>query len=207
MHRRSLNLEYVEYCQERFEIGDLVEVGLGANDLPAGWFYGYLHALWPPLLPDFMWQRPNSKFAWTAHPVDALVFTFAVYLHHPNGSELEVYLHGANITSWRKPDGSDILFLQPENEFDGVEPIKCVHLASIHLLAMGWPTASSHPHLLVTCLHSEAATPSNSSCTPVTLLRCRGGIPVVFPQYGRGVLPTNGLLQRMHWSIADTGAC
>jgi Aldose 1-epimerase len=56
---------------------------------------------------------------------------FAVYLHHPNGSELEVYLHGANITSWRKPDGSDILFLQPDNEFDGVEPIKCVPLRMI----------------------------------------------------------------------------
>jgi hypothetical protein len=37
------------------------------------------------------------------------------------------------------------------------------------------------------------------------MLVCRGGIPVVFPQYGRGVLPTNGLLQRMHWSIAETG--
>ncbi len=34
---------------------------------------------------------------------------------------------------------------------------------------------------------------------------CRGGIPVVFPQYGRGSLPTNGLLRRMHWSIAATG--
>lgn len=110
----SLNLEYLEYCRERFEIGDLVEIGLGANDLPA------------------------------------------VYLHHPNGAELEVYLHGANITSWRKPDGSDLLFVRPDNSFDGFEPIK-------------------------------------------------GGIPVVFPQYGRGVLPTNGLLRRMHWSIAATG--
>jgi hypothetical protein len=41
IHCRSLNHEYVEYCQERFEIGDLVEVGLGANDLPAGKAEGY----------------------------------------------------------------------------------------------------------------------------------------------------------------------
>lgn len=33
---RSLNFEYVEYCRERFEIENLVEIGLGANDLPAG---------------------------------------------------------------------------------------------------------------------------------------------------------------------------
>jgi hypothetical protein len=58
----------------------------------------------------------------------------------------------------------------------------------------------------MTSLHSKACK-AMQSCMPLTLLRHRGGIPVVFPQYGRGVLPTNGLLQRMHWSIADTGAC
>lgn len=53
-----------------------------------------------------------------------LIAADAVYLHHPNGSELEVYLHGANITSWRKPDGSEILFVRPDNVFDGLQPIK-----------------------------------------------------------------------------------
>lgn len=62
---------------------------------------------------------------------DVYCFNPAVYLHHPNGSELEVYLHGANITSWRKPDGEDILFVRPDNSFDGLEPIKWVFAAAI----------------------------------------------------------------------------
>jgi D-hexose-6-phosphate mutarotase len=45
----------------------------------------------------------------------------------------------------------------------------------------------------------------------------RGGVPLIFPQYGRasgiaayaGVgsssVPTNGLLNRMHWSLLGTG--
>jgi len=48
-----------------------------------------------------------------------------VFLHHPNGAELEVYLHGANITSWRKKDGTEVLFVRPDNTFDGVDPIQC----------------------------------------------------------------------------------
>ena len=46
---------------------------------------------------------------------------------------------------------------------------------------------------------------------------CRGGIPLIFPQYGRasgvaayagvgsGRVPTNGFLSMLHWSLADAG--
>ncbi len=49
------------------------------------------------------------------------------------------------------------------------------------------------------------------------VLHGRGGVPLIFPQYGRasgiaayaGVgsssIPTNGLLNRMHWSLIGTG--
>lgn len=76
-------------------------------------------------------------------------------LRHPNGSEAEIYLHGANVVSWRKADGTDLLYLRPDNTFDGRLPIQ-------------------------------------------------GGVPVIFPQYGRGMLPTNGFLRDLHWSIAET---
>ena len=50
-------------------------------------------------------------------------------MRHPNGSELELYLHGANVVSWRKGDGTEILYLRPDNGFDGVSPILCAALA------------------------------------------------------------------------------
>ena len=46
-------------------------------------------------------------------------------MRHPNGSELELYLHGANVVSWRKGDGTEILYLRPDNAFDGASPILC----------------------------------------------------------------------------------
>lgn len=27
---------------------------------------------------------------------------------------------------------------------------------------------------------------------------------MIFPQYGRGVMPSNGFMRDLHWSIADT---
>lgn len=106
--------EYVKLCHQRYNIDDLVEIGLAAPNMPA------------------------------------------VLLRHPNGSEALVYLHGANVSSWTRPNGHELLYLRPGNPFDGVSPI-------------------------------------------------RGGIPIAFPQVGRGALPTNGFLSSVHWSIADTG--
>ena len=54
--------------------------------------------------------------------------------------------------------------------------------------------------------------------TMTAMLRCRGGIQIVFPQYGRpdGIaavtgaswpsLPSNGFLNHLHWSICSSSA-
>ena len=46
---------------------------------------------------------------------------------------------------------------------------------------------------------------------------CRGGVPLVFPQYGRasgvaayagvgsGAVPSHGFLQRLHWTLVEAG--
>ncbi|EIE23136.1 hypothetical protein COCSUDRAFT_66177 [Coccomyxa subellipsoidea C-169] len=92
----------------------------------------------------------------------------AALLYHPMGYSAVVNMHGANVVSWKRPDGSDILHLRPDTPMDGASPIL-------------------------------------------------GGVPLIFPQYGRasgiaayaGVgsssVPTNGLLNRMHWSLIGTG--
>jgi len=35
-----------------------------------------------------------------------------------------VYLHGANVTSWRISNGSEVLFLRPDTPLDGIRPIR-----------------------------------------------------------------------------------
>jgi hypothetical protein len=34
-------------------------------------------------------------------------------------------MHGANVVSWKRPDGSDVLHLRPDSPMDGVQPILC----------------------------------------------------------------------------------
>ncbi|CAL8465383.1 g4919 [Coccomyxa elongata] len=92
----------------------------------------------------------------------------AALLYHPTGYTAVVNMHGANVVSWKRPDGSDILHLRPDSPMDGISPIM-------------------------------------------------GGVPLIFPQFGRAsgiaayagvgssTIPTNGLLSRMHWSLAETG--
>ena len=63
--------------------------------------------------------------------VDGINGQPAVLMRHPNGSEAELYLHGANVVSWRKGDGTEILYLRPDNAFDGVSPILCVCKATL----------------------------------------------------------------------------
>ena len=59
------------------------------------------------------------------------------------------------------------------------------------------------------------------SCRPckIYMMRvpCRGGVPLVFPQYGRasgvaafagvgsGAVPSHGFLSRLHWTLVETG--
>lgn len=47
-----------------------------------------------------------------------------VHMKHPNGSELEIYMHGANVVSWSKPDGSEMLYTSEENNWDGIKPLE-----------------------------------------------------------------------------------
>lgn len=42
---------------------------------------------------------------------------------------LQVNMHGANVTSWRRPDGIDILHIRPDSPFDGKSPILYVPAA------------------------------------------------------------------------------
>ena len=53
------------------------------------------------------------------HPVDELDSD-----HPPTlGNLVQVNMHGANVTSWRRPDGLDILHMRPDSPFDGTSPI------------------------------------------------------------------------------------
>lgn len=71
-------------------------------------------------------------------------------LRHGSGASLQVYLHGAHVTSWRRPDGREMLFTSGQSEFADGRPI-------------------------------------------------RGGIPVVFPQFGDGPLPKHGFARIRTW--------
>ncbi|XP_057542877.1 putative glucose-6-phosphate 1-epimerase [Amaranthus tricolor] len=46
-----------------------------------------------------------------------------VVLTSPHGSEAEVYLFGACLTSWRIPNGKDLLFVRPDAVLNGEKPI------------------------------------------------------------------------------------
>ncbi|KAL2901982.1 putative glucose-6-phosphate 1-epimerase [Bienertia sinuspersici] len=46
-----------------------------------------------------------------------------VVLTSPHGSEAEVYLFGGCVTSWKIPNGKDILFVRPDAVFNGQKPI------------------------------------------------------------------------------------
>lgn len=44
-------------------------------------------------------------------------------LTHKNGGRAEVYLFGANVTSWRQPSGDEVLYVRPDAVFDKSKPI------------------------------------------------------------------------------------
>jgi glucose-6-phosphate 1-epimerase len=80
-------------------------------------------------------------------------------LTHPSGARVEIYRHGAHITSWRTAAGVEQFFLSPQSQFHPDRPI-------------------------------------------------RGGIPVVFPQFGDGPLPKHGFARILPWTpvaSAETG--
>ncbi|KAJ3683399.1 hypothetical protein LUZ60_013626 [Juncus effusus] len=46
-----------------------------------------------------------------------------ITLKTPNGSEAEIYLFGACVTSWKVAGGKDLLFVRPDAVFNGKKPI------------------------------------------------------------------------------------
>jgi glucose-6-phosphate 1-epimerase len=79
-----------------------------------------------------------------------------VTLRHFSGATAEIYRRGAQVTSWRRANGVEMLFMAENNQFAPGEPM-------------------------------------------------RGGIPVVFPQFGTmGTLPQHGLLKAAMWEIVET---
>ena len=79
-----------------------------------------------------------------------------VVVRHHSGAEVEVYLHGATVTSYKGADGQQLLFVSSRAVFDGVKAI-------------------------------------------------RGGIPIVFPQFGAGALPQHGFARNKAWTLVSTG--
>uniref|UniRef100_M8C608 glucose-6-phosphate 1-epimerase n=1 Tax=Aegilops tauschii TaxID=37682 RepID=M8C608_AEGTA len=47
-----------------------------------------------------------------------------ISLKSPHGSEAEIYLFGACVTSWKVPNGKDLLFVRPDAVFNGQKPIR-----------------------------------------------------------------------------------
>ncbi|MFH1476461.1 MAG: D-hexose-6-phosphate mutarotase [Verrucomicrobiota bacterium] len=80
-------------------------------------------------------------------------------LTHTSGAGVELYLHGAHVTSWQAAQGCEVLFVSRASHFQDGVPI-------------------------------------------------RGGIPVIFPQFGDGPLPKHGLARVRTWAVArsDLGA-
>jgi glucose-6-phosphate 1-epimerase len=79
-----------------------------------------------------------------------------VTLRHFSGATAEVSRRGAQVLSWKRANGVEMLFLAQNNQYAPGEPM-------------------------------------------------RGGIPVVFPQFGSmGTLPMHGLLKAAMWEIVET---
>ncbi|HOW77215.1 MAG TPA: D-hexose-6-phosphate mutarotase [Candidatus Competibacteraceae bacterium] len=97
-------------------------------------------------------STPNPVFAIAPGAGDLPKLTLTA----PDGARAEIYLHGAQVTSWVPADGQERLFLSQASQFCPGVPI-------------------------------------------------RGGIPVVFPQFGMsGPLPLHGLARLMPWEFAGT---
>lgn len=73
-------------------------------------------------------------------------------LRHSSGSEVEVYLYAAHITSWQIPRFGEVLFLSSKADFS---PGKAL----------------------------------------------RGGVPIIFPQFGGGSLPSHGFARNNTWMV------
>lgn len=114
--------DYVEHCNSEYGIPYLVDFGL-------------LHEANAVDISD-----PHSSVSMTydedlqrAHGENYLDAGLPVArLRHPQGSSVDICLHGAAITSWKRPDGSEMLSLNSGNKYNGEEPI-------VGGLTVAWP--------------------------------------------------------------------
>lgn len=86
----------------------------------------------PPCLPAPMDSRYVEYLEHTHGMPGCIVFSEGggglprVWLRHPHSAMgVEVYLHGACITQWSRPNGAPLLYVNPDTEFSEDKPIKC----------------------------------------------------------------------------------
>lgn len=103
--------EYVEHCNAEYAVPQLIEFGF-LSDSPSS-------------------NGGNSSSNDSVHlPV--------VRLRHPQGSCVTVCLHGATVTSWKRPDGTEMLSLDGSNRYDG-------DMAISGGITVAWPQLGSGP--------------------------------------------------------------
>lgn len=113
---------YVEHCNSEYGIPYLVDFGLlhEANAVDIADPRGSVNMTYDEDL-----QNVQDEYYMDAGlPV--------ARLRHPQGSSVDICLHGAAITSWKRPDGSEMLSLNSDNKYDGEEPI-------VGGLTVAWP--------------------------------------------------------------------
>lgn len=62
--------------------------------------------------------------------------TYLILLHQfpqTARSAADVFLFGANVTSWKVSNGSEVLYLRDDSGLDGVNPIRQAHVVCVHL--------------------------------------------------------------------------
>lgn len=61
-------------------------------------------------------------------------------------SEAEIYLFGGCITSWKVPNGKDLLFVRPDAVFNKKKPIRFLLLMISSILYYEAPTQTQTPN-------------------------------------------------------------
>jgi hypothetical protein len=119
---------YVQHCNEEYGIPYLVDFGLLHESNATVDIVDY-HT--PPVNMTYdeeLIQRV-AKSAHQEYQDDGLP---VARLRHPQGSSVDICLHGGAITSWKRPDGSEMLQLDSSNKYDGKNPI-------LGGLTVAWP--------------------------------------------------------------------
>lgn len=89
---------YVDHCNKEYGIPDMVEFGLMS------------------MVSNDGLVRQDSAQEQQGLPM--------ARLRHPQGSSVDICLHGAAVTRWETSDGANMLYVKSSNRFDGEEPIK-----------------------------------------------------------------------------------